>query len=200
MNYFCGIVSKEIMEKKIFPSKEEAIEYFNKSFGEDIYNDRKEKSEKIIRSIVRYDKRLNEAEIELADILEKKNKMQNKLNKLYEEMNSIDCYYVWDFDEYKKNISADSEFILLRVCGIYKILGKKYEVLEEVYKVTYLAIENVTCYDELFEKTYNRLRGYEAMIGIKDINFARIKRFISKTKLRVLNEHKKNNRRISNIV
>lgn len=209
MIYCCAIINKEVLDKKVFSLKKEALDYFNSRFGEDIKQDRKEKEERIVRSIARCDKKLMELEIEpvyafdkiswekreqeLLRITNLKSRRKKELDKLHKEMESTDCYYVWSFVADMEERFDESEFVILRICQIYKVADAKYEVAKEVYKVVSATIEHVADVSKVFEKLPDRLSGRrEATICVpKTAGTKKIRKFISQVKRYVLSEHKK---------
>ena len=102
------------------------------------------------------------------------------------------CYYEWYFGDYKKKLLKETQFDLLRICGIYKV-NSKYEVIEKIYKIITVVIEDVSNSDTLSSKIPEIMRvSQEAVIAIPKENDPKsIRKFISKMRLQVLNDHRK---------
>ena len=69
----------------------------------------------------------------------------------------------------------------------------KYEVVEKIYKIITVVIEDVSNSDTLSSKIPEMMRvGQEAVIAIPKENDPKsIRKFISKMRLQVLNDHRK---------
>ena len=178
MNYDCVSINLKSQDKAIFSSKKEACEYFNSHFGDDILADLKEQEKKLSKSCERCCERRKESE-----------KVQKSINDVEQEKC---CYYEWYFGDYKKKLLKETQFDLLRICGIYKV-NSKYEVVEKIYKIITVVIEDVSNSDTLSSKIPEMMRvGQEAVIAIPKENDPKsIRKFISKMRLQVLNDHRK---------
>lgn len=194
-NYFCVAINKEIVDKKVFPLKEEALAYFNERFGGDIFNDMKKTEEKIMKSIANCDKKLMKSDIESANILDLKYRREKELAKHRKFMEEVCCYYVWSYEEYKKDLFKKSDIDLLRIDVIYQKAGEKYEVAEEVYKIVSEVIENIDGASNAFERLPDYLNAERKVLLVipeEGDNIKKIKNSIQKIKAQILAEHKKN--------
>ena len=202
MNYLCVAINKTVLDKKVFSFKKDALDYFTEKYGEDIQNDKRCKEEKLLTSIAKYNKKLMNPEEDVKKLLAAKDKKQKELDELHRSMETVCCYYVWKFNQYKKVLLDESEILLFRICGIYKVAGERYEVVENLYKVVSKVVNNVIHSSEVLEKISGELIGEEmAMICVnKEVDITKIKKFISKIKLQILSEYKKNSRRILSLV
>ena len=172
MNYDCVSINLKSQDKAIFSSKMEACEYFNSHFGDDILADLKEQEKKLSKSCERCRKKEN-------------NKKDCAVCERRKESE-------WYFGDYKKKLLKETQFDLLRICGIYKV-NSKYEVIEKIYKIITVVIEDVSNSDTLSSKIPEIMRvGQEAVIAIPKENDPKsIRKFISKMRLQVLNDHRK---------
>lgn len=190
MNYDCVSINLKSQDKAIFSSKKEACEYFNSHFGDDILADLKEQEKKLSKSCERCRKKENnKKECAVCERRKESEKVQKSINDV--EQGKC-CYYEWYFGDYKKKLLKETQFDLLRICGIYKV-NSKYEVIEKIYKIITVVIEDVSNSDTLSSKIPEMMRvGQEAVIAIPKENDPKsIRKFISKMRLQVLNDHRK---------
>lgn len=190
MNYDCVSINLKSQDKAIFSSKKEACEYFNSHFGVDILADLKEQEKKLSKSCERCRKKENnKKDCAVCERRKESEKVQKSINDV--EQGKC-CYYEWYFGDYKKKLLKETQFDLLRICGIYKV-NSNYEVIEKIYKIITVVIEDVSNSDILSSKIPEMMRvGQEAVIAIPKENDPKsIRKFISKMRLQVLNDHRK---------
>lgn len=181
MKYFCVAIDKEIFDKSVFTKREEAIEYFNSCFYDELTLEWQIKEQEILESIARYDEKLALEDADIDKISKKINEKKAELLRLQDERRY--CYFEWRGD--CKNI--------LRIVSVYKIAGELYEVYDIGYKVVSGTVECESA-KAVFEMLPDKLKGeHVAMICIpKDgSNIIKIKNFISKTKMQLMKEHRK---------
>ena len=161
MNYDCVSINLKSQDKAIFPSKKEACEYFNSHFGDDILADLKEQEKKLSKSCERCRKKENnKKDCAVCERRKESEKVQKSINDVEQEKC---CYYEWYFGDYKKKLLKETQFDLLRICGIYKV-NSKYEVVEKIYKIITVVIEDVSNSDTLSSKIPEMMRvGQEAV-------------------------------------
>ena len=190
MNYDCVSINLKSQDTTIFPSKKEACEYFNNHFGDDILADLKEQEKKLSKYCERCRKKENnKKDCAVCERRKESEKVQKSINDV--EQGKC-CYYEWYFGDYKKKLLKETQFDLLRICGIYKV-NSKYEVIEKIYKIITVVIEDVSNSDTLSSKIPEIMRvSQEAVIAIPKENDPKsIRKFISKMRLQVLNDHRK---------
>ena len=134
-------------------------------------------------------KKNNKKDCAVCERRKESEKVQKSINDVEQEKC---CYYEWYFGDYKKKLLKETQFDLLRICGIYKV-NSKYEVIEKIYKIITVVIEDVSNSDTLSSKIPEMMRvGQEAVIAIPKENDPKsIRKFISKMRLQVLNDHRK---------
>lgn len=199
MDCFCAAVKREISDRKVFSEKEEAFDYYDERFGKDILNDRKEQEKKLLDSVERCNKQLIKPGIDRERVMDLKDRREKEIKELHKAMNRRCCYYVWRFDEFRKNLIEVPVIDLLRTCGVYRAVDGKYEVLEELYVCVSEAVKNISDVNEVLKNLPERINDIreDAIMISAAPGKARLIDMISKTRIRILNEHKKNNRRIS---
>ena len=190
MNYSCVSVNLKDQNKTIFETQKEACDYFNVKFGTAILNDLKEQQDKLFKSC-ELCRNKNDNKKSCGEC-EKRKKLEKVQKAIQEAEQGKCCYYEWYFDDYKKKLLKEPEFDLFKICGIYKV-NSKYEVTEKVYKIITVVIEDVSNSDTLSSKIPEMMRvDQEAVIAIPKENDPKsIRKFISKMRLQVLNDHRK---------
>ena len=195
MNYSCVSVNLKDQNKTIFETQKEACDYFNVKFGTAILNDLKEQQDKLFKSCERC-RNKNDNKKSCGEC-EKRKKLEKVQKAIQEAEQGKCCYYEWYFDDYKKKLLKEPEFDLFKICGIYKV-NSKYEVTEKVYKIITALIEDVPSGDKLFAKVPEMMKvKQEGMIANPEGNDQKkIRKFISRIRLQVLNEQRKQHEKL----
>ena len=192
--FFCVTTHKKVLCNEVFLNKEEAYAYFLEKFGTEVMEEWKVKEEKLVRSLAKYEEKLERLEEKDEKLEQLKQKKEAELEKLQEQMSEVKCYYVCKWDCFKEKLEKEAPF--LRVCGIYKMPDSQFMVLEEWYYYGSETIEQKTEEQNICECLPKR--NYDSMLvfpeeGEKD----RAIQFILKARTQILNEHKKSGRWIT---
>lgn len=215
LNYYCVAICKNVLNKEMLETKEEALLRFEEQFREEILKELKETEKKIGNSINRCVKRLEKMEVEEASsvfsgseqkirerekerLLDLKGKREAELEKLQQEMEGVHSFYLWRLDEYKESLFIEPEIRLLRICGVYKDAGGKYSLEDMVYTVISSIVENISNQEEVLRKVLDVIpddRG--CMLCVSEHGKERAIKFVSKERLRLIHEVSKNDRRVA---
>lgn len=137
MNYLCAAVKKEVVTEETFYSKEEALAYFQRRYGDRIVEKMEENERRLENQIANLGRKLKKYkdEPEMSQRLsERRQAAEEKWRAIERWLNGEDegkpVYMEEAFDRYKERLLTEKEEIFFHMAGIYN-LGRRYMVTEE---------------------------------------------------------------------
>ena len=193
-NYMCIGIYKKVSRKEVVLSKGKAYEKFWDLFGNEIEEEWKAEEKRLLRLLMNYEKKLKKSNGKDEDVAELKEERTAKLHKLRVQMNIKSCHHIFARPHFKKNLEKDASF--LRVCGVYKLSDNRFAVVEETYCYVIKTIEDAKNKNQIFCYLSEQMRNdCEARLIVpEETGEKKAKKFISKERQRIVNEHKKDKR------
>lgn len=142
MAYLCVAVTKEVVKKEIFKSKEEALGFFRENYEEHIRTWMSGERKRIKAKLRDYERRIEMeskqpgAEDKIKELYDKMEKSRLELEKADRwdqgEMEKESLYWYEKFNQYKGELIAEEPQLFLHMAGVFKE-GGGYKVTEEKY-------------------------------------------------------------------
>lgn len=137
MNYLCAAVKKEVVTEETFYSKEEALAYFQKRYGDRVVEKMEENERRLENQIANLGRKLKKYK----DVPEMRQRLSERRQAAEEKWRAIErwlngedegkpVYMEETFDQYKERLLTEKEEIFFHMAGIYN-LGRRYMVTEE---------------------------------------------------------------------
>ena len=135
MDYVCVLETKKITDKQVFQSKQEAIDFFESKYGEELYQEARKQIKSLEKTIANVESIYQGTEKEDKKLAE----ARRKLEKQREILMKQPTRYERKSKSWEKQLNYGEDQLMLKVGSIYK-RSTGFEVVEEKH---YIKVENI---------------------------------------------------------
>ena len=135
MDYVCVLETKKISNKQVFQSKQEAIDFFESRYGEEIYQEARKQIKSIEKTIANVETTYQGTEKEDKKLAEARRKLERLKGILAKQPTTYESK-----SEPWKKLTYDEDQLMLKVGSIYK-RSTGFEVVEEQHLIR---MENIS--------------------------------------------------------